>query len=283
MHASSLEQAIRFLLYLGGVVSTLVGSLISSKIRIYHDNRKSHLEDIKQKVLVPLSKNFVERHSSLVKHKVPVVLAEWGLRARRENVGASQQPEEHGPMLTMVNPDIYRAIDRTLYVDAKKRHFPKLLVHTEDFLLKWSVHAERCLTWVSDLADEILTKSEMPPHSISTGSHYVMQHRLAVFVYMRLFQISGAAVSKRNQNFGSQGPSWVLESGTGAVALGTEEDMDRLMTLLDQLLEREKCTAKQLRDEATILESNLSRLCEELNYVIAARRLRRRCDLVSFF
>lgn len=52
----SAESLIRFLAYLGGVASTLVGSWVSSKIHGYHENRKVHLEDIKQKVLSPLSR-----------------------------------------------------------------------------------------------------------------------------------------------------------------------------------------------------------------------------------
>ena len=202
--------------------------------------------------------------------------------ARKENVSATEQPEEHGPMLTMAAPDICSATDRTLYMDAKKKHFPKLIVHMEEFLVAWRAYAQKCRDWVSRLADEILSDSEMPAHPVAHGSRYVMQHPLAAFVYMRLFQISGAAVSKRNQNFGSQNPSWVLESGTGAVALGMEEDMDRLMSLLDRLLEKERSHAEQLRGEARILERDLSSLRDELNYAIAARRLRRRCDLVPF-
>ena len=283
MRASSSELAIRLLVYVGGVLSAVLGSLVSSKIRIYHDNRKSHLEDIKQKVLMPLADGFDEKHHSLVKHRTPVITAEWGLRARKENASATEQPDEHGPMLIIAAPDIRGTTDPILYVDAKKKHFPKLIAHTDDFLLAWRAHAQKCCDWVCRIAEEVLCDSEMPAHPISTGPRYVMHHRLATFVYMRLFNISGAAVSKRNQNFGSQSPSWVLESGTGAVALGTEEDMGRLMCLLDRLLEKERPTAALLRDEARVLEKELSTLRGELNYAIAARRLRRRCDLVPFF
>ena len=52
-----------------GVASTVVGSWISSKIHVYHENRKVHLDEIKQKVLVPLKETLTEKYAALVKHK----------------------------------------------------------------------------------------------------------------------------------------------------------------------------------------------------------------------
>jgi hypothetical protein len=283
MPTPSPESLVRLLVYVGGVASTMVGSLVSSKIRVYHDNRKSHLDDIKQKVLLPLNEGLSEKHASLVTHRSPVVVEHWGLQRRKENVSVTEQPDEHGPLLTQVVPDVRTATDPTLYADAKKKHFSKLIVHADEFLAAWQAHAVECRTWVSSLADEILANSELPPHPALLGSRYIMQYRLAVFVYMRLFNSSGAAVSKRNQNFGSQTPSWVLESGVGAAAGGTEEDMDRIMSQLDRLVEREKGTAKRLHKDARALEQKLESLRGELNYAIASRRLRRKCDLVPFF
>lgn len=50
----SQESLVRLLFAVGGVVtgvaSTVVGSWISSKIHVYHENRRVHLEEIKQKV-----------------------------------------------------------------------------------------------------------------------------------------------------------------------------------------------------------------------------------------
>jgi hypothetical protein len=283
MPAPSAESLFRLLIWVGGVTSTVVGSWVTSKLRVYHDNRKSHLDDIKQKVLAALNDGLGEKHTALVTHRSPVVKADWGLRLRRENVSVTEQPDEHGPLLAMEAPDIRSATDQTLYADAKKNHFTKTIVHTEEFLAAWLAHASECRAWVSSLADEILAKSELPPQGASQGARYIMHYRLAAFVYMRLFHSSGAAVSKRNQNVGSQTSSWVLESGTGAVALGTEEDMDRIMSDLDQLVEREKGTAERLQKDARTLERKLSSLRGELNYAIAARRLRKRCDLVPFF
>jgi hypothetical protein len=60
-----MESLVRLLLYVSGVASTIVGSLVSSKIRVYHDNKKAHLDDIKQRVLTPLSHGLAEKYGSL--------------------------------------------------------------------------------------------------------------------------------------------------------------------------------------------------------------------------
>jgi len=283
MVAPSGESLVRLLVYVGGVATTIIGSWLASKIRVYEDNRKGHLEDIKQKVLAPLNDGLAEKHASLVTHRSPVVKADWGLRLRRENVSVTEQPEEHGFLLTIEAPDILSTTDQILYADAKKKHFPRLIVNTEEFLAAWLAHAGECRIWVLSLAEEILAKSELPPDTGSHGSRYIMQYRLAVFVYMRLFHSSGAAVSKRNQISSFEPPRWVLETGTGVAAEGTEGDMDRIMSGLDHLVETERVTAERLHNDARTLEQKLSSLRGELNYAVAARRLRRKCDLVPFF
>jgi hypothetical protein len=49
----SVESLVRLLIYVGGAATTLVGSWASSKIHVYQESRKAHLEDIKQKVCSP--------------------------------------------------------------------------------------------------------------------------------------------------------------------------------------------------------------------------------------
>src|ERR1700719_1392114 len=137
----SVESLVRLLIYIGGVATTLVGSWASSKIHVYHENRKAHLEDIKQRVLNPLSGGLVEQYGSLVAHRSPVVVENWGVRQRKENVSVTEYPNEHGPLLAKMTPNILTATDQALYTDAKNRHFRKVVNHTEQFLAAWDVHA----------------------------------------------------------------------------------------------------------------------------------------------
>ena len=57
-----LDWSIKALYYVGGVATTVVGSLLSSKIRIYHDARNAHRDELKQKVLEPLWKNLASHY-----------------------------------------------------------------------------------------------------------------------------------------------------------------------------------------------------------------------------
>jgi hypothetical protein len=276
--ASSVEWIVRLLLYVSGVASTIVGSLISSKIRVYHDNRKAHLDDIKQKVLIPLNNALAGTYRPLVKHQSPVVIEEWGVRIRKKDVSVTEYPNEQGPLLVSVAPDIRSAMDQALYLDAKKKHFSKLIIQTEKFLAAWHSHAEECHGWVAGLAEEILANCQLPTHPVTHGSSYVMHFRLGVFVYRRLFHNVELALHKRNQN-----PGWVVEGFDGTPAAGTEQEMDTVISGLDRLIEREKGAADRLLRNARVLEQDLSSLCDELNYAIAARRLRGKCALVPFF
>ena len=274
----SAESLIRLFLFLSGVASTIFGSFVSSKIRVYYDNRKAHLEDIKQKVLTPLRESLAERYGPLVTHASPVVIEEWGVRQRAENASATTQPDEHGPFLVGVAPDVRSETDQALYADASQYHFRKVIADAERFLTAWQTHAAECQAWVSRLSEEILAGCKLPPHPSSHGTGYIMQYRLGIFVYRRLFHKLNVALFKQPQQI-----IWVLEGFDGASAGGTEKDLDALLRHLDSLLEREKSTADRLQQHARVLEQDLSFVRRELNHAIAARRLHKKCDLVPFF
>jgi hypothetical protein len=278
MTPHSAESLVRLLVFVGGVASTIVGSWASSKIRIYDENRKAHLEDIKQKVLIPLSDDLAEKYVALVTHRSPAVVEYWGVRERKENVSVTVSPNEHGPLLGKIAPNILASTDQALYTDAKKKHFRDVINNTERFLAAWDAHADECCAWVHRLAEEILAECKLPTHPVSHGSPYVMPYRLGVFIYRRLFRTLEMALFKRNQN-----PGWVLEGFEGNPAAATEQELDSLLVYLDGLMARERSTADRLLRNARVLEQGLTSLRRELNYATAARRLRHKCDLVPFF
>ena len=269
------------LIYVSGIASTIVGSFIASKIRVYQDSRSAHLDDIKTKVLVPLKDKLTENYASLVDHRSPVVEQGWGVKALKA-ASVTEYPTEQGPVLVKVAPNIRAAADQALYVDAKERHFRKLVLHVEQFLAAWRAHADACHAWVFSLSQEILDKCQLPEFSTSTSSEYIMHFRLAVFVYRRLFRSLDRALSKRNPNPAGAG-LWMIEGFDGTSAQGSEQQMDTVLRKLDELVEREKGTADRLRADANALADRFSLLCAELSYAAAARRLHKRCNLVPFF
>jgi hypothetical protein len=144
--------------------------------------------------------------------------------------------------------------------------------------IAWDAHAAECHAWVLRIAEEISAESKLPINPTTYGSPYVEHFRLAVFIYRRLFQSSDLALFKRDRN-----PGWVLEGFQGTPAAGTEQELDAVLDVLDNIIEREKRTANQLLAKAHFLEQELSSICSELKYAIAARRLRKGCDFVHFF
>ncbi len=65
-------------------------------------------------------------------------------------------------------------------------------------------------------------------------------------------------------------------------ALESKEQMDGLVAQIEKLLESEQATARRLLNIAGELQKDFQELMPRLEYAIAARRLRHRCDLVTF-
>ena len=88
------------------------------------------------------------------------------------------------------------------------------------------------------MADEILSGSQLPPFPVTPhGSGYVMQYRLAIFVYRRLFRNLDYTLFKDYQNL-----KWSIQGFDGTPAEGTEQQMNAVLSLLDRLMEKEKST-----------------------------------------
>src|SRR5882672_9122092 len=66
-------RLVGLLVWIGGVGSTVVGSWVASRIRVYDDNRKAHHDEIKQNVLMPLHDGLAGDYARLVTHESPAV------------------------------------------------------------------------------------------------------------------------------------------------------------------------------------------------------------------
>lgn len=278
--ASSTESAVRALAWVGGSVSTLAGAWVTSKIHGYQENRKTHLEDIKQKVLVPLSTALTDQFKPLVSHHNPAVVEEWGTRNRREAADVTEHRIDDGPLLLIAAPNPNTGIDEALYLDAKKNHFPRVIEKVETFAHAWRSHATECHAWVARMADEILSKSGLQAFPVQQyGTPYVDHYKLALFIYRRLFPSTEHTLLVHVRNPPNQ---WVIEGFLGTSAEGSEEQLKALISLLNELVAREKPTADRLWLNSQNLAQGLSALLSEINYAIASRRLRKNCDLVPF-
>jgi hypothetical protein len=276
---------VRLLIAVGGVVtgvaSTVVGSWISSKIHDYHENRKVHLEEIKQKVLIPIRDVLTNHYAMLVTHQNSAVATQWGVRRRKEGVSVIEHQTEEGPVLVPTIPNVEVACDPALFADAKKNHFSQLLTQFEQFSGAWRSHVYECQAWVVHLSKEIAKSSQMEPFpTAAAGKSFVDSYKLGLFVYRRLF--GQCKYSLINHALDHPPVEWTLEGFEGTSAKGTKQQLDTLVSILDALIIEEQGVADRLQANARLLEKTLSLVRAQLNLAIASRRLRKKCDLVTF-
>ena len=99
-----IEWLFRLLAFIGGAASTVVGSWISSKIHVYYEQRKAHLDDLKEKVLIPL-RTSLQGLRSKVFHLTPVVFVEMAAATHfDEKAKATEEPTEQGDVLVAAFP-----------------------------------------------------------------------------------------------------------------------------------------------------------------------------------
>jgi len=285
----SLEWLVRLLVYIGGVASAVVGSWVSSKIHVYHENRKAHLEDIKEKVLMPL-RSGLEHFKPFVFCQKAIVSVEHGPREYHEKARVSEYPTEEGPLLVAAFPGtrVFGLAEPALLQDATKNHFRNLMAKVDDFVKLWARHAGECHVWVARIANEILEKSGLAafPNRAEgpEGTTYVMQYRLAAFLYERLFRISSSLVQQEeHESYPDENSYSTLKVGSITVARGHKDRLTSLVKELDRLLESENSTAERLRSQNGRLQEIFTEISQALDLAVASRRLRKRCDLVTFF
>lgn len=271
------EWAIRLLIYVGGVVTTVAGSWIASKIRVYHENRNLHHDDLKQKVLIPLRTGVIGLYQPLTGFKKPVILNNnWATRSFNESAKLTEEQADMGPLLISEDPraDVEADLDEALFADARKHHYERLTSEWQGFASRWSAHVRVCEHWVSRIADRILLESGLPPFQARDA--YVMHLYLAVFIYQRLFGFPTRPLKK-----GAVSGRSCLANDITTAALGDEWEMDKLLTILDDIREAERETAGGLIVELRKLAEEAASLSSELGLAIAERRLHGRCRMVG--
>ncbi len=271
----------------GGVGSTVVGSWVSSKIRVYHDNRKAHLDDLKQRVLAPLREGLEQHFRPLVFLQQPLVYVDTAAPTEfREDAKATESQMEQGDVHQGAFPSslVFGPLDPALLEDAKKTHYSKQLAAVDEFINGFLTSAGECHTWVCRVADAILKESSLPafPNRVAAAvggpAPYVMHYRVAVFIYARLLRYLTPALrtSQINNGLGLHGEDATLAYGSG-------EQISNLLARIDHLLGSERDRAGSLRGRMAALQESFPGLISQLDYAIAARRLRKKCDLVPFF
>ena len=277
------EYLIRWLISLGGLVtgvaSTVVGSWISSRFHIYDENRRVHLEALRDCVLKPLRAGLEDHLKPVLTRKVPVVCVVHDAKIFHPHAKVTEQSESFANVLAGVFPfgGIYQSVEMALLHDARTHHFTDLMKTIDSFLKECIDYAGECQAWIARVAGELTEASGLPPFAPNQTGFYVMNCRLAHFVYLRLFQLPSGNVKKDEG-----GNRWILNYGAYVAAVGTSEQIDTLVNLLDKLVEAERDHAAQLQRREAGLREKFTRVSESLDFAAASCHLHGRCDLVPF-
>jgi hypothetical protein len=275
---------LQLLFWIVGVATTIAGSWIASKIRLYHDDRKSHHQDLKDRVLRPLRDLFVD-HQALFSHRVPV-LTEKLSYSQVDHARPDQDAVRSGLVLHCNNPweSALLEIDRALFEDANRMHYKKLLAEILVLASSWESHAERCRMWVAEIANDILTSSQMNPYAPPYTPPYVNHLRLGLWIYGRLFHLPTEALRQTNQ-----GKYWSIEGAPtvpneiGNATLANEGQNTLLLQKIEEITAANCTRASELQRESENITSQAVRLRSRLECEIAKKKLRGHCDLVKFF
>jgi len=278
-------RSLQLLIWSGGVATTIAGSWIASKIRLYHDDRKSHHQELKDKVLLPL-RDLLAEHHAVFGHQTPVVTEKWDrfsipvLDARPD-----QDAFHSGALLHSINPwpAALSGMDRALLEDAKRIHYKTLLAEISALASSWEAHTHGCLIWVSEVGAEILCTSKMNPFEPPYTPPYVNHLRLAVWIYRRLFHLQTEALHQTNQ-----GQYWSIAGAptvpmvSGVATMAQEEQNTLLVQTIEKITIANRERAAGLRRESEAIANQAVHLRSKLEYEMAKKKLRKRCDLVRF-
>ena len=285
--SQNVDLWVKLIVWIGGVLTTAGGALFASRVRVYEDHRKAHLDELKQRVLVPTRDGLEHQVRPLVFNLQPLVKVIAAAPTEfHENAKATESQIEQGDLLQATFPGslVFGSVDSVLLRDAQKTHFTKQMAAVDKFVTDVLVPAVHCHVWVRQMAQTILAESHLPAfpnreRSVRGPAPYVMHFRLAVFVYKRLFRFSAPALESFNLNDGS---NWALNGEDATLACGSEEQVTHLVERINMLLAYQKGQAETLLAEFAELQKSFQELISELDYAIATRRLRKRCDLVPF-
>jgi hypothetical protein len=270
-----LDWSIKAVYYIGGVASTVFGSLLSSKIRIYHDARNSHRDELRTKVLEPLRK-------TLGFYGTPSFTVLYQAQQHNPQAAAAENPNTYGPSVVLDRPGNEPKIDETLLEDARVHHYRSTIEACDALKKDWTAQSERHKSFIEAVAQELLTSSALPPFPAPAGP-YIMHRQLGTFVYNRLVLDADTRLWTQAQPDGQIPDCHILNDGQVSAAKGSAPQMNNLIQWVDGMLTGRREQAKHLREGLAKLDERRAALSRQLNLAIAEKKLRRRCSLVRFF
>lgn len=266
--------------FLLGVISTVIGAFVASKIHVYHEARSPHRDEIKKQVLQPMLDALQQVYAPLSRHETAVAQLTFGVKTVDHSVRAEEPATTHGNYLVAKNPySVAGLMNQALLLDSVSTHHRRLMRSWIEFCDKWDKYRIELLDWIKSLEKQISERTALPITPTVVNGPYAMHLHLAVFIYERLFEIGGKSLNTGNMG----GARYSLFDGAANLATGTNEEIEGLLRLVNELLNSNREIAEILRHKLGRLELRIGELIRQVSVAIAAKKLRGRCDFVPFF
>ena len=213
------EQLIRWLIGLGslvtGVVGTVAGSWISSRIHVYDENRRVHLEALRDSVLKPLRAGLQNHLRPVLTREVPVVRVVPDARTFHPHAKVTENPESLAILLAADFPfsGIYEAIEPGLLYDAQAHHYAELMRTIDLFVKDCIDYARDCQAWISGMAVQLPGACDLPPFTPNQPGPYVMKLQARALCLSTPIPIPLRRPAKTRRRRRLDLSFWVLHSG----------------------------------------------------------------------
>jgi hypothetical protein len=215
------------------------------------DALENHREHLNTKVLEPLQ-------HTLQSYKEPTFATNWSTQQYRVNVLAEENPVVAGPILVISDLDISEQDPPdTALLEDMKQHHRILMSDWENFRKSWYDHRAERRKWIEEMAQCILSESGLLSHGSKFRDQYVMDLRLAIFVYERLMRRGSSSLKIDETAYKFP----VLSDGGTSYATGLSEQIKKLLD--------------------TKLEDGRKALSRRFSFAIATKTLPEKCPLVS--
>jgi len=277
-----INDSVKLLIWIGGVVTTIAGSWIASKIHVYYDNQKAHRDELKEKVLAPLLSCLEDQFAALVTLRQPAVITEWAQVSFAPGAPSTEAQTKFDLVLEAENPwgKFKATVDRALYQDAKTRHLPELLSNAERFASAWEGYTAQVREWIQEMSHQLSNATDIPPMKGGTATGpFVDNGFLASFLYKRLCRIPVGTLSKRS----SGGDLWELQCSNTNVATAAPDKLNLLLKCVDALIANQQQKGELFNGRAKELDNKHDSIGDEVRLALASSRIQKRCDLVPFF
>lgn len=259
-----------------GVVTTVIGSWVVSRIHLYQEARNAHRDEIKEQVLEPLRTTLMTRPTSLF------FSAEFTARSYDHRASAEQAPTKHGYVLRLSGASLgsTTGVDDALFEDARTHHHQALMAAWRHLTSSWAAHVDRWRAFIDHTADDMLSASGIQPFPTenSVARPYVRHLTLAVFIQARL-----QGTGETNLRVVRAGNEALLTDGSANLASGSFEQMQKLLTWINDKMVSARPLANRLALEFGELQAECAEVSRQFSLAIAAKKLSRDCPLVRFW